>query len=116
MIAAHVVSVSGALCPKTFISAIRYFGKYKTMWRKLNRPRIQIRGITIQPRLYNERMPPAYNTPKKKEPAGPIVGAIIILLLMIVGGFYFWREQAARPNPNANIPYIPAGNSTTTTE
>lgn len=61
-------------------------------------------------------MPPAYNAPQKKGPVGPTVGIVIILLLMILGGLYFWKEQSSRPNPNANLPYIPADNSTTTAE
>lgn len=42
-----------------------------------------------------------------------MIGIIIILVLLIVGALYFWGAHLnAQANPEDQVPYIPADNST----
>lgn len=60
---------------------------------------------------FGEGGPPAH-----KSGTGAIVGIIIILVLLLAGALYFWGALLnARNKPAAELPLIPASDSTTTT-
>ncbi len=72
---------------------------------------------------YNARMPPQPNllSPKKKEPAGPMVGVVIIVILAIFGALYFYGAvMSSRNAQREQLPlitgsdYAPTVVSTTT--
>ena len=55
-------------------------------------------------------LPPGHSSSS----AGSIAGIVIIVILLIIGGLYFWGAHLNQ-KPNSP-PYIPADNSTTTTD